>query len=83
MDVGEGVATCAAVVNGKQRKYVNCDPSKATPTKLAQMVHTVVTETSIEDCSAKATLLQNIVLTGSCVKLGTSRGYIVLNLMIN
>ncbi len=64
VDVGEGVATCAAVVNGKQRKYINCDPSEATPTKLAQMVHTVVTETSVEDCAAEATLLQNVVLTG-------------------
>ena len=65
VDVGEGVATCAVVVNGIQRNYVNCDPSEATPTKLSQMVHKVVTETSNEYC-AETTLLQNVVLTGMC-----------------
>ncbi len=61
VDVGEGVATCVAVVNGKEQHFLKCDPNEATSTKLAEMVHRVVTETSIE----KAALAQNIVLTGN------------------
>ena len=76
VDVGEGVATCAVVVNGIQRNYVNCDPSEATPTKLSQMVHKVVTETSNEYC-AETTLLQNVVLTGMCTYLCIVRSQIL------
>ncbi|XP_064395912.1 uncharacterized protein LOC135342948 isoform X2 [Halichondria panicea] len=59
VDMGEGVATCVAVVNGKEQHFLKCDPSEATSTKLAEMVHRVVTDTRIE----KAALAQNIVLT--------------------
>lgn len=64
VDVGYGVATCAAVVDGEQRDYLHCDPSEATPTKLADMVHTVAVKTTCGD-DEKSTLFQNIVLTGT------------------
>ena len=61
VDVGHGVVTCAAVVNGDQRQYVHCDPSEATPTKLTDMVHSVVSKS---DDKMKGTLMKNIILTG-------------------
>ena len=61
VDVGHGVVTCAAVVDGDHRDYVHCDPSEATPTKLADMVHSVANKS---DDKVKGTLMKNIIVTG-------------------
>ena len=65
VDVGHSVVTCAAVVDGDQRHYVNCDPSEATPTKLADMVHDVITGSHNEDSDVnELSLMQQVVVTG-------------------
>ena len=65
VDVGHGVVTCAAVVDGDQCDYIHCDPSEATPTKLADMVHSVVTSSCSEDGDVnELSLMQQVVVTG-------------------
>ena len=63
MDVGHGVATCAAVWNGEQRDYTSCEPSDATPTKLADMIEAVIND-SCENSDQRSTLKELVVLAG-------------------
>ena len=63
MDVGHGVVTCAAVWKGEQLDYTSCEPNDATPTKLAEMVDTVIND-SCEDRGQRSTLKELVVITG-------------------
>ena len=63
VDVGHGVVTCAAVWNGELCSHSNCDPNDATPTKLADLVDTVINK-YFEDKDQRSTLKELVVLTG-------------------
>ena len=64
LDVGYGIVTCAAMWKGEEfPKTVSCDPDEATPIKLADMVHRVVSKAS-KDAEMESTLIEHIVVTG-------------------
>ena len=64
LDVGYGIVTCAAMWRGEEcPKPVSCDPGEATSTKLAEMVHEVVSRAS-KDAEMESTLKEHIVVTG-------------------
>ena len=67
LDVGYGIVTCAAMWKGEEcPKTVSCDPDEATPIKLADMVHRVVSKAS-KDAEMESTLIEHIVVTGMCM----------------
>ena len=64
LDVGHGIVTCAAVWRGEEcPDSKSCDPDEATPTSLAEMVHSVIMECS-KDADMQKTLIENVAVTG-------------------
>ena len=64
LDVGHGVVACAAVWRGEEcPKPRSCDPDVATPTTLAEMVHSVILECS-KDAEMLKTFKENVIVTG-------------------
>ena len=64
LDVGYGIVTCAAMWKGEEcPNFVSCDPSEATPTKLADMVHRVASG-AIKDAEMETTLKEHVIVTG-------------------
>ena len=69
LDVGYGIVTCAAMWRGEEcPKPVSCDPGEATSTKLAEMVHEVVSRAS-KDAEMESTLKEHVVVTGMMLYL--------------
>ena len=69
LDVGYGIVTCAAMWRGEKcPKPISCDPGEATPVKLAEMVHEVVSRAS-KDAEMESTLKEHVVVTGMMLYL--------------
>ncbi len=63
LDIGEDTVTCVAVWRGEECDYQSCDPKEVSPDRLAEMVETVVIESS-EDDEMQTSLRRNVVMTG-------------------
>ena len=71
VDVGHGIATCAAVWRGEECPApTSCDPAEASPTQLAYMVHTVITGVSGAAADMAKSLKESVVLTGKRLSKG-------------
>ena len=63
LDIGHGIVTCCAVWSGEEcPNSLSCDPHEATPTKLADMVHTVISECG--NVEMQKALKESVVMTG-------------------
>ena len=69
LDIGYGIVTCAAVWRGEECPHpLSCDPDEATPTKLADMVHTVISGCGKgKNVEMQNALRSSVVITGNTV----------------
>ena len=66
LDIGHGIVTCAAVWRGEECPHpLSCNPDDATPTKLADMVHSIVSGCGRgKNVEMQKVLKESIVITG-------------------
>ena len=76
VDVGHGIVTCAAVWRGEECPHpLSCDPDEATPAKLADMVHTVISGCGKgKNVEMQNALKSSVVITGNSSVLASFPG---------